>query len=135
MQTTIRKPAHKLRGDKYMNNDYFEADFKGFGYRELSDAAELLKEIGDNGISDKLNLSMPVKIGFNANSGNVFLLDEDYNCVMDNPETGKLENWVNCSNCGSEDFASALKVDIDEAGHCEKCVKVPDVVTKSNKIN
>jgi len=33
-----------------MNNDYFEADFKGFGYRELLEAAELLKEIA-NGLA------------------------------------------------------------------------------------
>ena len=102
-----------------MNNDYFEADFKGFGYRELSEAAELLKEIGDNGISGKLDLSMPVKIGFNANSGNVFLMDEDFNVVMSNDD-GLLENWVNCSNCGAENWKSKLELFEDTCQECNK---------------
>ena len=40
-------------------------------------------------------------------SGNVFLVDGDYNCAMMNGN--KLENWFYCPNCGNEAFQSEFR--------------------------
>lgn len=90
---------------------YYEADFSGFGYKEIFDAAELLKEYGENGCKF---LADGIKVGFNVNSGFVFLTDEHYNVAMFNE--GKLAQFFNCSNCGAEGF----KEDIKHSGACER---------------
>lgn len=74
-------------------------DLSKFRYRELDIASDLLKEYSKRNydfLSDGLTLN------FNANSGNVFLSDEEYNVGMLN--NGKLEQWFNCGYCGHEGF-------------------------------
>ncbi len=73
-----------------------------FGYRELNMAAKLLGAF--KGPSDQSTLDVGVAVEFNPNSGNVFLVDEDYNVAMMNGD--KLEDWINCPECGHEDFDS-----------------------------
>jgi hypothetical protein len=63
---------------------------------------------------------------FNPNSGNVFLVDDDFRTFMLNDDD-KLEEWVNCPNCGHEDFKSQVKIDVDNEGHCEVCVSTSDL--------
>ena len=85
-----------------------------FGYREMGIAGELLTAYA--GGSDFLNRK--VILEFNPNSGNVFLVDEDYNVgVM---EDKALVQFFYCGECGEE----GTRVDFEEM--CEplkKCCK------------
>lgn len=76
-------------------------DLMAFGYVELKEAARLLhalKTIND----ETKNLGDNVALEFNPRSGNVFLVDEDFNVAMMNGNT--LENWYFCPECGNEGF-------------------------------
>lgn len=95
------------------------SDLSRLGYREIAQLAELLKVYADNG-SDFLDSG--VHWEYNPNSDNLFLVDEDYNVGIINPETGKLEQWLNCSNCGREGFASEFKLNDEQ--ECPECEKV-----------
>lgn len=67
-----------------MNYEIVTYDLSKFGRREIEMAAELLNayvEHKDTGhCLDRFGDG--VKIGFNFHSGNVWLEDEDYNCLM-----------------------------------------------------
>lgn len=110
---------------KFMTNlDLLQADFTGFGYRELDMAGALLNAIAKDGIPQELELSLPIKIAFNANSGNVFLTDEEFNVVMEN-ENGEMENWLFCGECGHEDFKSEFtKGENENETFCPECKKI-----------
>lgn len=104
-------------------------DLSKFGFRELDIAADLLKAFANpskNSIADDLELSGGVQLEFNPNSGNVFLVDEDYNVAMLNDDN-KLENWLNCGNCGYENWASEFTFvtgelnSIDDGRKCPEC--------------
>lgn len=92
----------------------YEADFSEFGYREIRIASKLL-----NAYLDSNDLDMPLsglKVGFNENSGYVFLMDEDYNTYMMNGD--KLEQFYSCPNCGNEGFKEEFK---DYTEDCKDC--------------
>lgn len=74
-------------------------DLSKFGLVELDEAGTLLKEYANN--SSVLDGS-EVHVEFNPNSGNVFLVDEEYNVAMMNGDT--LELWYSCPYCGHEGF-------------------------------
>jgi len=78
-------------------------DLSKFGHRELTTARDLLNEYlkGFDGLSDG------IAVEFNPNSGNVFLVDEDYNVAM--MKGDKLELWYNCPYCGHEGFKEDMK--------------------------
>lgn len=86
-------------------------DWSQFGYREIEMAKELLsnvKEIDSHG---------KVEVQFNRNSGNVFLVDEDYRVWMmlgDN-----IEEWFSCPYCGHEGFKQDMMHGTDEDRHAE----------------
>lgn len=80
-------------------------DLSKLGYREIDQLADLLKIYAANGSEF---LGSGVVWEYNPNSDNLFLLDEDYNVGMINTETGKLEQWFTCSDCGAEGFKSEL---------------------------
>ena len=80
-----------------MENTIVTCDLSKFGYRELSEASELLKLYSDNP-SDFLGDG--ITLNLNMNSGIVFLSDEDYNVAIE--EDGKLEQFFNCPECGNE---------------------------------
>ena len=85
-------------------------DLSQFGYREKKEAGELLSIYGtDDDISD---LGDGVKVEFNLNSGYVFLVDENLNTAMINPDSGLLENWYFLSYNGNEGFLSDLLEDL-----------------------
>jgi|TARA_Y100000310_G_scaffold74620_1_gene70841 wobble nucleotide-excising tRNase len=90
-----------------MNNTQ---NWSEFGYREIEMAKELLshiKEIDSYGC---------VKVEFNQHSGNVFLVDDDYNCWLMNGD--EIEKWIYCPECGHEAFVTEFLDDIDN-----KCCK------------
>jgi len=96
-------------------------DLSKFGLREIGITAELLTRYANghqSWASDQDELGDGVAVEFNPNSGNVFLVDEDYRVAMLN-DNGKLENWVNCSNCGAEEFRGELPLDADD--NCAVC--------------
>lgn len=76
-------------------------DWSKFGYREIEEAKELLSHIRE------INSQGKVSVEFNPNSGNVFLVDEDYNVWMMTSEN-KIEKWFNCPYCGYEGFKDDL---------------------------
>jgi len=88
-----------------MNNTQ---DLSQFGYRELGIAGELLTAYSDNPI-----LGGSIRLKFNARSGNVFLVDEDYRVAMLNDN--KLEEFYSCPSCGREGFAEEFdEIEEDE---------------------
>ena len=84
-----------------MNNTQ---DLSKFGYIELDEAGTLLKAYADN--PNVLDGSM-INVEFNPNSGNVFLVDEDYNVAMMNGDN--LELWYSCPICGHEGFLEDME--------------------------
>ena len=88
-------------------------DMSLFGYRELELAAELLahvKEADSNG---------GLAIEFNPNSGNVFLVDEDYRVWM--MSDGKLAEFFSCPECGHEGFRADF---VEEKCECAECKRI-----------
>ena len=97
-------------------------DLSKFGYREIGIAGELLIAYSDQKWADKGNdhLEEGLKLEFNPYSGEVFLIDEDYNVAMLNDD-GYLENFLHCNWCAKEGLRSEMNLDND--GNCEGCHK------------
>ena len=88
-------------------------DLLKFGHREREEAARLLSALHTD--KDKADmLSDGVAVEFNLMSGEVFLVDEDYNIAMMNGDI--LENWHLCPECGEEGFAE--KFEGDDVNKC-----------------
>ena len=97
------------------NQDFYEINFEGFGYREIRETAELFKAYLDSNIHiDGL------KVCFNANSGNVFLSDENYRVWMD--YNGKLKEFFSCPNCGWEGYIEEFERRTKD--ECNECVEL-----------
>ena len=98
-------------------------DLSKFGFREYGMASDLLNALADNKFqSDQDDIYSGIKLEFNQDSGNVFLVDNDYNILMLN-DNKKLENWLNCSNCGKEGFRSELEKEGFKDGLCKECIE------------
>lgn len=114
--------GHKV-AINYMSDN--TRDISKMGYREIDMAADLMKKYANGGQWEgENNLSDGVAVEFNPSSGNVFLVDEDYNTAMLNDED-KLEMFLNCGYCSAEGFASEddnLKP-ILEGKYCVECIK------------
>ena len=93
-------------------------DLTQFGFIEREEADKLLTAMSEpSQQAEDYELGDGVAVEFNPESGNVFLVDEDYNVAMLND--GKLENLITCIYCGAEGFKSELKLDDD--GNCPDC--------------
>ena len=79
-------------------------DLMNFGYRELEEAGNLLKALKSG--NDTKYLGDNVTIEFNPNSGNVFLVDDEYNVAM--MADGMLCDWHYLSYEGHEGFIEDL---------------------------
>jgi len=72
-----------------MTNNIYTEDLSQFGTRELEMAKDLLCAMFDNGLPSDFD-NDGVKIGFNKNSGYVFLTNSDYQvAVYEETERGK----------------------------------------------
>jgi hypothetical protein len=93
-----------------MQNTISTLQFEGWGYREMSMAADLLKQYADHGTGSVVGVEPQgaITIGYNPNSGNVYMTDEDFNCYMLN-DNGEVEQWVTLPSSGIEDFFSELR--------------------------
>jgi hypothetical protein len=103
-------------------------DLAKFGYRELSETVDLLKEYCKLGCNDFFSDGVAVEL--NPNSGYVFLVDDEYNVGMLND--GKLEQYLNCPECGREGFVSELKADGGEC--CWKYLVESGFVDESERL-
>lgn len=96
-------------------------DLSKFGNRERDIASKLLHALAENMFaSDDDELGDGVSVEFNPESGNVFLVDNDYNVLMLN-EHDLLENFVSCADCGAEGFRSEMKLTAEHL--CATCHK------------
>lgn len=80
-----------------------------FGQVEREEAGLLLRTLGSVNDNTKLFGNSGVVVEFNPMSGNVFLVDEDYNVAMMNGH--QLEDFHTCPNCGGEGVASEFRED------------------------
>ena len=99
--------------------NYYTEDISKFGYRERDMLIELLQAWQDNGLPDGF-YGDGVRPAFNMNSGNVFLVNEDYQvCMATQTDEGtRLEIWHTLPYSGQEGFLSDL-LDIHPSGLCE----------------
>lgn len=93
-------------------------DLSNFGYMEKKEAGKLLSIYGTK--DDISNLGDGVKVEFNPNSGYVFLVDNDLNTAMINPDSGLLENWYFLSYNGNEGFLGDLLTDLENGNISEE---------------
>lgn len=93
-----------------------EISFEGWGYRELDEAAKLLDQYSDR--PTESGIEGDLKLGFNMDSGNVFLYDDEGNCAMLNAED-KLEPWYSCPSCGHEGFKADM-AHVPESSECSE---------------
>ena len=107
MRTPVQMRGRRNRGMGSMV-DY--ANFSDFGYKELDLAGDLLTKYANGNISrmaqDYFSGPYGLKVGFNKNSGNVFLMDEDYNVLMD--DGTELDLWLTIPYSGDEGFFDDL---------------------------
>lgn len=120
---TMVKPKVKMRRPMMSRKrmptlrDVAYAQFNDFGYKELSDAGDLLTlysagrltPLAQNYFSGPYGIS----IGFNNMSGNVFLVDEDFNVLMSNGY-GQLDLFISTPYSGEEGFYDDLMDIYDE---------------------
>lgn len=100
-------------------NETITTDLSKFGYRELAMAGELLNWFNDHSYPEDFN-SDDVKLYMNANSGNVFLSNEDGQVLMMNGD--KLETFYSCPICGHEGFLEDMKhTKEDNASYTSEC--------------
>jgi len=93
-----------------MENIYTE-DFSEFGFRELNEAGKLLTAI-KNGLPDDF-YDDGIKVGFNRNSGYVFLTNSDYQAAMLDDD-GKLYSFYNTPYEGREGSYEELIEEYDD---------------------
>jgi hypothetical protein len=94
-----------------MQETYTE-DLSKFGYRERVELERILHAWNENGLPDGFECEQ-VRPAFNMNSGNVFLVNADYQTAMLNGDT--LELWHFLPYSGQEGFLSDLLEECDPA--------------------
>lgn len=113
MRRPVRPMAQKRRPTM---RDVAYAQFNDFGYKELSEASDLLRLYSLGAISrlasDYFSGPYGISIGFNNMSGNVFLVDEDFNVLMDTG--GQLDLFITTPYGGEEGFYDDLMDIYDE---------------------
>ena len=93
-----------------MNKIYTE-DFSEFGYRELDEAGKLLSAI-KNGLPSDFD-DEGIKVGFNKNSGFVFLTNSEYQVAMVD-DKGKLFSFYTTPYEGHEGCLEELLEEYDD---------------------
>lgn len=113
MRKPVRPMAQRRRPTM---RDVAYAQFNDFGYKELSEASDLLRLYSLGAISklasDYFSGPYGISIGFNNMSGNVFLVDEDFNVLMDTG--GQLDLFITTPYSGEEGFYDDLMDIYDE---------------------
>ena len=115
---TSQKEVSKFKGKKFESSKpkkrrtimreqsgYFEGDLSKLGDREIFMLADMLKLWASSKITQiAADNFYPIKtFGFNANSGNVFLIDDNYQIVME--ADGELDLFISLPYSGEEGFS------------------------------
>lgn len=109
-----------------------------FGYRELDMAGDLLKKVseGSSGFETIQDWEcFPIgdlELGFNPNSGNVYLYNEDCSQTYMLNNNGKAEQFISCPDCGVEDFATTGETKFTQDGLCEDCQQRKNLLTPNS---
>lgn len=93
-----------------MKNEITTTDLAEFGFRELHMAGNILKAYASNGLDGFTHDEVRVMI--NKNSGNVFLVNSDYQVAMMNGND--LELFYSCPQCGHEGFMDEMDHNKDD---------------------
>jgi len=80
--------------------DTYTENLADFGIRELKEAGKLLSAIG-NGLPDDFD-NQGIKVGFNMNSGYVFLTNDEYQVAMYDDESEELYSFYTTPYEGKE---------------------------------
>lgn len=100
-------------------------DLSEFGYRELDIAADLLKAYANGKGPDDFEPS-GVAIEFNPNSGNVFLVNDEYQVAV-LTDDGNLESWYFTPYDGHEGVLDDLLDEVDEDWNQEDIEYLADI--------
>ena len=112
-----RMAAPRRRMNKPMMGSMVDyANFADFGYRELAEAGTLLTMYAEGNLSrmakDYFSGPYGIQVGFNKNSGNVFLVDEDFNVLMNafdyKTNSNELDLFITTPYSGEEGFYDDL---------------------------
>jgi hypothetical protein len=88
-----------------MNDNTYTEDLSRFGFREIKMLSEILNAWVKDGLPDDFS-NDEVKPAMNMNSGNVFLVNSDYQVAMMNGD--KLESFYSTPYDGHEGFYDEL---------------------------
>jgi hypothetical protein len=94
-----------------MTNTYTE-NLADFGPRQLKEAGKLLSAIG-NGLPDDF-YDQGIKVGWNINSGYVFLTNDDYQVAMYDDESEELYSFYTTPYEGREGCYEELLQEYDD---------------------
>ena len=98
-------------------NDVYTEDFSKFGFRELDEAGKLLTAIKNGLPSDFYDEG--IKVGFNMNSGFVFLTNSEYQVAMLD-DKGKLYSFYTTPYEGYEGSLEELLEEYDNMNNEDK---------------
>lgn len=107
-----------------MDHGYTE-NLADFGYREIKELNKILTAWLEYGLPDNF-YGDQVRPAFNANSGNVFLVNSDYDVAMLTSE-GKLERWYMLPYSGEEGFLDDLLELDQESMHADDIEYLQDL--------
>lgn len=87
-----------------------------FGVRERRELIRLLQSWDQKGLPEGFDED-EVTAEFNPNSGEVFLVNSEYQvCMMNGTD---LEIWHNCGNCGHEGFEEVCQLTDKGCNECQ----------------
>jgi len=112
--------------------DTYTENLADFGYRELDEAGKLLSGI-KNGLPDDF-YDQGIKVGFNMNSGYVFLTNDDYQVAMYDDESEKLYSFYTTPYEGREGSYEELLQEYDDM-HPEDQEFINDIKQYNRKVS
>ena len=104
--------------------DGYTEDLSDFGFREIRLLRDILDAWVESGLPDDFEDS-GVKPAFNTYSGNVFLVNDEYQTCME--VDGKLESWYYTPYSGHEGFYEDLMDEVDDSWDREDIEYLKDI--------
>ena len=95
------------------SQDYYTENLAEFGMREIVELRDILDAWVKNCLPDDFD-GDGVRPAFNRNSGNVFLVNDEYQVCMVTSD-GTLESWYNTPYSGYEGFYEDLLYEVDDS--------------------
>lgn len=111
IEAVVEKTESKKPVRESYDNGGITSDLSEFGYRELDEAADLLRAYADGKGPDEFEAD-GVTLMFNSRSGYVFLTNSEYQVAMID-SSGELAMWHTTPYSGHEGFAEDLKDDYE----------------------